>query len=346
MVVERKQRGGPKKQVDDAVNSSSPPIVASRFSPIFEEFASVQPTSVDIFTRSPDTPAAAKGKTVVSRTMIAMKSKSATVIRKPLSVVQGYSILHFHSNSSSSASHPIPEHKSLDRVCHSVVSISENDNPNFLIPPIYPGPTKSAMQSASMEQDKQHQALPRTNIVVKLMTNLEHQCRYLCDSVSYSRCSFTESMSHVLRDCSYARQVWGFVVPETDSHPDCTAHRAIIWARHYYYAISKLQQLPSSLSVVFPCQWSPPHLQWIFLNADGGVCTTTNLDKTGGLLRDSCGTWICGYGRSIGIANVFTVELWVIHDGLLAAWELGFKFVQVQSDCAKAISALSANNAS
>ncbi|KAK8669060.1 hypothetical protein V6N13_106501 [Hibiscus sabdariffa] len=132
MVFERKQRRGPKKQVDVAVNSSVPPVVASRFSPIFEEAATEQLTLADIFTRSPDTHAAAKGKTVVSMTAKVTKPKSATVI----------------------------PHKSLDSVNHSAVSISENDNPNFLNPPIHLGPTKSIMQSASMEHDKEHQALP------------------------------------------------------------------------------------------------------------------------------------------------------------------------------------------
>ncbi|KAK8684162.1 hypothetical protein V6N13_040193 [Hibiscus sabdariffa] len=95
----------------------------------------------------------------------------------------------------------------------------------------------------------------------------------------------------------------------------------------------------------------------MILSARGGKFKNLRLDysislggsklaKTGGLLRERCGTWIRGYGRSIGIADTLTVELCAIHDGLTMAWELGFEFVQVQSDCAKAISALSTNNAS
>ncbi|KAK8605084.1 hypothetical protein V6N13_082541 [Hibiscus sabdariffa] len=102
----------------------------------------------------------------------------------------------------------------------------------------------------------------------------------------------------------------------------------------------------STKSPASPCQWYPPPSQWICLNADGGVCPATKFAKASGLLRDSCGTWTRGYGHSIGITDVLTAELWAIHDGLIAAWELGFEFVQVQSDCAKAISALSVDNAS
>ncbi|KAK8669058.1 hypothetical protein V6N13_106499 [Hibiscus sabdariffa] len=41
----------------------------------------------------------------------------------------------------------------------------------------------------------------------KLMTNLERQRHCLCDNISSRRCSFAESTIHVLRDCSYAKQV-------------------------------------------------------------------------------------------------------------------------------------------
>ncbi|KAK8484624.1 hypothetical protein V6N13_093286 [Hibiscus sabdariffa] len=94
--------------------------------------------------------------------------------------------------------------------------------------------------------------------------------------------------------------------------------------------------MPSRFGVLF----SPPPSSWICLNTDGGVCKSTNLAKAGGLFRDSCGTWIRGYGRSIGIADSLIAELWAIHDGLIVAWELGFELLQVQSDCTKAISAL------
>ncbi|KAK8669450.1 hypothetical protein V6N13_106881 [Hibiscus sabdariffa] len=160
MVVERKQRRGLKKQVDAAVNSYVPPIVASRFSPIFEEAATEQSTPTGIFIHSPDTHDVAKGKTVVSTTIKVTKPKSATMIRKSLFVVQGHSRLRFQSNASSSVSRSTPVHKSLDRVNHSTVSISESDNPNFLNPPIHLRPTKPTMHSASTEQDKEHQALP------------------------------------------------------------------------------------------------------------------------------------------------------------------------------------------
>ncbi|KAK8660939.1 hypothetical protein V6N13_051845 [Hibiscus sabdariffa] len=134
-----------------------------------------------------------------------------------------------------------------------------------------------------------------------------------------------------------------YVFAGSNSHPDSVALHSIIWARHYYTATVVPQRLPSPLHDASPCQWSPPPSPWICLNTDGGVCKSTNIAKAGGLFRDNCGTWIRGYGRCIGIADPLTAELWAIHDGLILAWDLGFEMLQVQSDCAKAISTLTAS---
>ncbi|KAL4284474.1 hypothetical protein GQ457_16G015800 [Hibiscus cannabinus] len=137
-----------------------------------------------------------------------------------------------------------------------------------------------------------------------------------------------------------------YVFAGSNSHPDYVALHSIIWARHYYTSTAVPQLLPSPLHDAPPCQWSPPPSPWICLNTDGGVYKSTNIAKAGGLFRDNCGNWIRGYGRCIGITDPLTAELWAIHDGLILAWELGFELLQVQSDCAKAISTLTARTGS
>ncbi|KAL4383428.1 hypothetical protein GQ457_15G011540 [Hibiscus cannabinus] len=87
--------------------------------------------------------------------------------------------------------------------------------------------------------------------------------------------------------------------------------------------------------------WSAPSSPWVCLNTDGAACLHSSYAKAGGVIRDCNGFWIAGFGRGIGIADAFTAELWAIHDGLSLAWRLGFRFVQVQSDCLKVISELS-----
>ncbi|KAL4348691.1 hypothetical protein GQ457_17G012930 [Hibiscus cannabinus] len=93
---------------------------------------------------------------------------------------------------------------------------------------------------------------------------------------------------------------------------DC-AHAKQIWDA-VCSATAVPQRLPSPLHDASPCQWSPPPSPWICLNTDGGVCKSTNIAIAGGLFRDNCGTWI-----------------------------RGFELLQVQSDCAKAISTLTAS---
>ncbi|KAE8714971.1 hypothetical protein F3Y22_tig00110187pilonHSYRG00345 [Hibiscus syriacus] len=49
---------------------------------------------------------------------------------------------------------------------------------------------------------------------------------------------------------------------------------------------------------------------------------------------------VIGYVASLVRSSALQTEFWTIHDGLCLAWQLGFKFVQVQSDCLHAISAI------
>ncbi|KAL4319869.1 hypothetical protein GQ457_18G005670 [Hibiscus cannabinus] len=98
-------------------------------------------------------------------------------------------------------------------------------------------------------------------------------------------------------------------------------------------------------NVPHPVQWNLAPSRWISLNTDGAVCPSSRYARIGGLFCDSSGSWLHGFGRSVGITDAFSTELWAIYEGLLLAWKMGFEFVQVQSDCSKAISALKVNDA-
>ncbi|KAK8990398.1 hypothetical protein V6N11_009100 [Hibiscus sabdariffa] len=102
MVVERRQRRTPVKQVPPKVNQATSNVVASRFNPISEENLSEHTTSTDVPPRSHVSVVAAKGKGVAPHTIRTKKTKSGTSIRKPLSVVNGSCVFHFSSNASSS----------------------------------------------------------------------------------------------------------------------------------------------------------------------------------------------------------------------------------------------------
>ncbi|KAK8675357.1 hypothetical protein V6N13_033426 [Hibiscus sabdariffa] len=126
---------------------------------------------------------------------------------------------------------------------------------------------------------------------------------------------------------------------------DSTAIRSVNWSRHYSMVSNKIISKPIVRDVA-PCCCLPPQSPWVCLNTDGSVCPCSKYARAGGIIRDSSGTWVTGYGRGIGIGivDVFTSELWAIYDDLLLAWQLGFDCVQVQSDCSKAILVISDAN--
>ncbi|KAH1122914.1 hypothetical protein J1N35_006074 [Gossypium stocksii] len=49
----------------------------------------------------------------------------------------------------------------------------------------------------------------------------------------------------------------------------------------------------------------------------------------GGVVRDEAGRWLLDFGRSIGMGNIFTAELWAILIGLEVAWSKGYLRVAI-----------------
>ncbi|KAL4363202.1 hypothetical protein GQ457_04G035220 [Hibiscus cannabinus] len=81
---------------------------------------------------------------------------------------------------------------------------------------------------------------------------------------------------------------------------------------------------------------TPPH-DWVSLNTDAAVSSSSNFGAIGGVLCGSTGDWLCGYCKSVGVVSPLNAELWSILEGLNLAWTRGFPRVQVQSDCSAAI---------
>ena len=63
-------------------------------------------------------------------------------------------------------------------------------------------------------------------------------------------------------------------------------------------------------------------LLWVTQERQGG----------GGLIRDSCGKWIKGYMRHIGISTSIIAEFWAFRDGLMLASQLGITHLAVELD--------------
>lgn len=60
----------------------------------------------------------------------------------------------------------------------------------------------------------------------------------------------------------------------------------------------------------------------------------------GGLIRDSMGRWVVGFGRNIGCCLVLSAELWAVYDSLGVAWEAGIERSVEESDFREAIDVL------
>ncbi|KAL4312838.1 hypothetical protein GQ457_01G036830 [Hibiscus cannabinus] len=83
--------------------------------------------------------------------------------------------------------------------------------------------------------------------------------------------------------------------------------------------------------------WSKPRVGWVKLNVDASVSTIDRSAGVGGVFRDNQRKWLFGFTRFAGRCETLLAELWAIHDGLLHAWELGYRCVEVESDCLDAV---------
>ncbi|KAL4333649.1 hypothetical protein GQ457_07G011020 [Hibiscus cannabinus] len=148
----------------------------------------------------------------------------------------------------------------------------------------------------------------------KLMTNAERSRRGISSSPCCDLCGGTIETEHC--------------------HGTCSSLPAFgRYGKHVTIAFSQ-----ASLKTHPSLYLGPPPVGWVCLHVDGAINTGSGLGSIGGLFRNSEGSWMSGYGRSIGFSDALSSELWAIHDGLALAWNNGFHNLQVRSDCSMAIS--------
>ena len=71
---------------------------------------------------------------------------------------------------------------------------------------------------------------------------------------------------------------------------------------------------------------------YIKLNTDGSAIGNLGLAGAGGLLRDGLGEWISGFSLHLGLASNNMAELAALRQGLIIAWDMGFKFIHLELD--------------
>ena len=79
-------------------------------------------------------------------------------------------------------------------------------------------------------------------------------------------------------------------------------------------------------------RWEFPPDPFIKLNTDGSAIGNPRLAGVRGLLRNSSGEWISGFSLHLGITSNNMVELAVVRQGLILAWDMGFKFIHLELD--------------
>lgn len=90
--------------------------------------------------------------------------------------------------------------------------------------------------------------------------------------------------------------------------------------------------------------WKPPSRGWVEFNTDGAVSMKQNKSSCGGVLHDSEGLWIVGFSLSLGNCSPFEAEEWAIFQSLRMGWDMGFKKIQVESDCQVLVNLINGEN--
>ena len=92
-------------------------------------------------------------------------------------------------------------------------------------------------------------------------------------------------------------------------------------------------------------RWVVPPNPYIKLNTDGSAIGNLRLAGAGGILRDSSSGWLSSFSLNLGIATNNMAELAAVQQGLLLAWDLGFKFLQIELDSSIVLSWLTNRHA-
>ncbi|CAN1132985.1 Putative ribonuclease H protein At1g65750 [Linum perenne] len=89
--------------------------------------------------------------------------------------------------------------------------------------------------------------------------------------------------------------------------------------------------------------WDPGPSDWVTLNSDGAVKTTSGKASAGGVLRDDRGRILKAYTINLGVCSITRAELRGAITGLELAWKSGFRRILLQMDSTAAISLFEAS---
>ena len=100
-------------------------------------------------------------------------------------------------------------------------------------------------------------------------------------------------------------------------------------------AVEKTKHMePPSRNQAPTCRWEKPEFGCTKLNTDGSESRRKAIARYGGLLRDHNGDPLCAFvSKALIYTNdTFSVEIWAVWRGLVLAYGLGVRVIQVESD--------------
>ncbi|CAN1165454.1 Putative ribonuclease H protein At1g65750 [Linum perenne] len=165
------------------------------------------------------------------------------------------------------------------------------------------------------------------------MTNSERKRRHLTENSICPRCNlFDETVSHILRECHYAIDVWN----NLGLHEFCsTQNNLCSW-------LSEGMKHQKSLIFGIGCWylWKARN-EWVFsanLQPHVGLAARISSNATaGGLIRDHLGHCFSAFSANLGRCSITRAELRGILHGLEFSWSYGYKKVRLHTDSQSAV---------
>nr|POE88504.1 putative ribonuclease h protein [Quercus suber] len=194
-----------------------------------------------------------------------------------------------------------------------------------------------------------HCGIPVREVLVARGLNLPASC------LLYNGPS--ESIIHILRDCSIVQQVWNSLSPPMLPNLffginlsdwlrlNCKSQQPCglgipcgilfpvgvwnLWLRQNRVVFKN--EAPNKIS---KSDIIAKAAEYAFLGVNENGSSLGNLGRVGGggIIRNANGEWVGGYARAIGITTSAAVELWVLRDGLNMCIELNLLAVIIELD--------------
>ena len=89
--------------------------------------------------------------------------------------------------------------------------------------------------------------------------------------------------------------------------------------------------------------WRPPLPDILKLNTGASLEGGSGHAFGGGLIRDTTGSWRCGFVANIGVCSILTAEIWCLLHGLQLAKNMGIRKLEVESDSFTGVSMIVGN---